>query len=434
MNNDNFKKENSKSFIYSYSNDTPIKIPEGEEEIEFLDFDSELDKPIIETDLSHATVGLRRIEPIDDSNKMNMDELLKKTRAPKVEHEIKTRKQNKAFFVSSIVAGLSFIIIVLIAIFTKGTSFYVDSAEVYYENKKIEVSEEYQTKVVTDNIYTGVTINDINDARELIKTDSSNQKAKCSNVKTKQVEQRIEKNYGITAINFCEMDYELASEIEQVIKTIYKEFPSIKGYITNITLINTPEFTSYIASFVSAKLFAKSNTKDTYPNVYKMSIYLNANYFLNKDYLTATVSDSASYGYFPNNATRYTIVAHELGHYLSFLAQMRATTELESTLLLDKENYREYSSLISDSNNGVFSLKMINEAYDNYNKKHKGVFANKDKFRESISEYAMATDSNGNYIYDETIAEAFHDYYVNRDNAKDASKEIMKVLKKYLNK
>ena len=113
---------------------------------------------------------------------------------------------------------------------------------------------------------------------------------------------------------------------------------------------------------------------------------------------------------------------------------MRSTTDLDSVLLLTKENYREYSNLISDSNNGVFSLKMINEAYESYNKSHKGEFSNADKFRESISEYAMATDANGSYIYDETIAEAFHDYYVNRTNAKPASKEIMKVLRKYLNK
>ena len=44
----------------------------------------------------------------------------------------------------------------------------------------------------------------------------------------------------------------------------------------------------------------------------------------------------------------------------------------------------------------------------------------------------MVKNNNGEYIYDETIAEAFHDYYINRDNAKEVSKEIVKVLKKYL--
>ena len=35
-------------------------------------------------------------------------------------------------------------------------------------------------------------------------------------------------------------------------------------------------------------------------------------------------------------------------------------------------------------------------------------------------------------IYDETIAEAFHDVYLNKDNAKDASKYIVSILKKKL--
>ena len=44
----------------------------------------------------------------------------------------------------------------------------------------------------------------------------------------------------------------------------------------------------------------------------------------------------------------------------------------------------------------------------------------------------IAKDNDGEYIYDETIAEAFHDTYLNKDNAIDASKYIIKVLKKYL--
>ena len=51
-----------------------------------------------------------------------------------------------------------------------------------------------------------------------------------------------------------------------------------------------------------------------------------------------------------------------------------------------------------------------------------------DDFRSSISGYAMAKDNSGNYIYDETIAEAFHDVYINGDLAKPASNYIVKVL------
>ena len=55
-----------------------------------------------------------------------------------------------------------------------------------------------------------------------------------------------------------------------------------------------------------------------------------------------------------------------------------------------------------------------------------------DEFRGSISKYAVAKDGEGNYIYDETIAEAFHDCYLNGDDAQLASKLIVSVLLSYL--
>ena len=80
---------------------------------------------------------------------------------------------------------------------------------------------------------------------------------------------------------------------------------------------------------------------------------------------------------------------------------------------------------------GEFSLLMIEEAYNNY-KKDTNTTLTIDEWRATISNYAVARDQNGEYIYDETIAEAFHDVYLNGDNAKEASKYIISVLKKHL--
>ena len=71
---------------------------------------------------------------------------------------------------------------------------------------------------------------------------------------------------------------------------------------------------------------------------------------------------------------------------------------------------------------------MITAAYNRY-KKEKGTNLSLDQWRATISKYAMAKDNYGNYIYDETIAEAFHDVYLNGTNAKDASKYIVAELK-----
>ena len=92
------------------------------------------------------------------------------------------------------------------------------------------------------------------------------------------------------------------------------------------------------------------------------------------------------------------------------------------------DNRKAYKSIISLYNDGDFSMKMIQEAFENYKKKNPNGYSDVYSFRSSISGYA-STD-----VYDETIAEAFHDCYLNGNNAKEASQEILKVLKKYFTK
>ena len=74
---------------------------------------------------------------------------------------------------------------------------------------------------------------------------------------------------------------------------------------------------------------------------------------------------------------------------------------------------------------------MINEAYEKY-KKDTNSTMSLDEWRGTISNYALAKNNSGEYIYDETIAESFHDVYLNRDNASTASKYIVSVLKEKL--
>ena len=85
----------------------------------------------------------------------------------------------------------------------------------------------------------------------------------------------------------------------------------------------------------------------------------------------------------------------------------------------------------NDFNANNYSKTLIEEAYNNFIREN-GVLYDFDNFRASISTYAMAKDDKGNYIYDETIAEAFHDVYLNGTNAKIASRYIVSVLEKYI--
>lgn len=281
------------------------------------------------------------------------------------------------------------------------------------------------TSIVYDNQYIKqLTLKSEDDVYKLISADSLKQKDNCPANVTK-IENEIINNYGIVAVNLCEMDYDFALELRDVVKFIYNNYPEARNYLTNLTLANVGEDTTFIAAFMPVFSFATSKTNSGYPVGIKTQILLNAKYFLNNSKLKGSVSYASKSGYFPPNASRSSTVAHEFGHYLSYVALLNYYNS-------DRLNYVKSSQasilyeVYNDFNVGNFSYNLLREAYDEYSK----LYANDsfEDFRSSISGYAMAKDSNGNYIYDETIAEAFHDVYINGDLAKPASSYIVKVL------
>ena len=350
------------------------------------------------------------------------------------------RTNNKKGVIIGMSCGLGVVALIFIAflIFKSPSSKYYFDTNVHENNDEIIQSEgdsssikkgKYSTSIIYDNTYSGVSISNNEDAYKLIETDSVQQKNNCPS-KIKTIENDIINKYGITAVNLCEMDDKFAKEIENVIKTIYEEYPSARGHITNLSLANVSMSDGYIAAFMPVFNFATSNSSSTYPWVIKTQVLLNTSYFLNAERLQASVTDGSKVGHFPPNATMYSPIAHEFGHYLSFLALMK-NYDTNSVLLVDGKNVNKFYKIYSDFGEGKFSLQMITEAYENY-KKDSNTSMTMDEWRGTISKYALAKDNSGNYIYDETIAESFHDVYLNGNNAKDASKYIIKVLKSKL--
>lgn len=281
------------------------------------------------------------------------------------------------------------------------------------------------TSIKYDNKYEGKTLNSANDVYNFIKSDSENQKANCpSNVVA--IENSIISNYGIKAVNFCEMDVSLASDLSSVVGYIYNYYPGARGNLTNLTIANIGENESFMAAFMPMFTFVTSNTNNKYPIGVKTEIVLNAKYFLNTSKLDSSVKYGVDTNYFPPNATKSSTVAHEFGHYLSYVALLNHYGA-SSFVFTKASNVKMLYAVYDDYDVGNFSYEVVKEAYDNYSGN-----LNFDQFRASISKYAIAKDANGNYIYDETIAEAFHDCYLNGNSAQIASRLIMQSLKKYL--
>ena len=283
-----------------------------------------------------------------------------------------------------------------------------------------------KTKIVYDNQYFKMfTLHGIGDVYEVIRTDSLKQKQGCP-TNIINIENQIINNYGIVAVNLCEMDEEFANEIKNVVAYIYNNYPTARNYLTNITLANVASGSSYMAAFMPIFTFVTSDTGSGYPVGSKTQIILNANYYLNLSKINNSVSYGSKSGYFPPNATRSSTVAHEFGHYLSYVALLNYYQSSKLNYVTTGQASKLYN-VYDDFNTGNFSRILLEEAYEEYIK----VYGNNLTFlgfRESISKYAVAKDNTGSYIYDETIAEAFHDCYINGNNAKPASRMIMKVL------
>lgn len=357
----------------------------------------------------------------------------------RINHNLTTSlsSNNKKQIVTIVIICLVVVGLIFISGGIVGSKYYFSEIE---NNNSGDYSVESETEgrrgknttaIVVDHRYDGVAIKNIDDANKLIIQDSTEQKNKCPK-EILAIENEIIDKYNITAVNLCEMDVDFAKELENVFKEIYDEYPTARKYITNLTLRNTSLLSDngVIAAFMPMFLFAESNSSSGYPWVIKTQVLLSSNYFLNKERLASSVQESSKAGHFPPNSTIYSPVAHELGHYLSFIAMMQHY-DVDSIRIIESNDVGIVSTLMDDFADGNYSLDIIKEAYENYKKTTDNPLE-LDEWRGTISAYALAKDKTGNYIYDETIAEAFHDTYLNKENAKEASKFIVEVLKKRL--
>lgn len=144
--------------------------------------------------------------------------------------------------------GVGILVVLVICLFI-----FNNSGKYYFSNNSYEGTDEiiqtnntntnpkrkskYSTIIITDNTYSGVKISSDKDACKLISEDSVVQKNNCPS-EIKAIADEIIKKYGDTAVNLCEMDIEFAKEVSNVFKKVYDEYPSVRGYLTNLSLVN----------------------------------------------------------------------------------------------------------------------------------------------------------------------------------------------------
>lgn len=306
----------------------------------------------------------------------------------------------------------------------------------FYNQNNIILEEKVyadpKTVIEFDKKYEKIIINSKEDANSLIAKESNKQKdnKKCSNNEIKDIEAEIENKYSVYA-NLCELDIKTANYLKNLLNYINTNYPKIIGYMSNLSLSNVNlNNNNYIASFVPAFTFAKADTKTSFPFIMKTELLLNSKYYLNETDLKYTIANASGSGYFVKNADGYSIIAHEMGHFLSF-ALLLKNKNIPDNMYITYENYNNYYAALEDYAENKLAKKIVSEAYNSYVNKVSANYRIED-FKNNISSFANAKNSWGEYNYDETIAEAFHDIYVNKNNASKESIAVINTLNKYL--
>lgn len=245
------------------------------------------------------------------------------------------------------------------------------------------------------------------------------------------LEYKLENNYNIPSVSFCDMSLDESIKITNVIEKMYQLFPNINGALTNITITNANTKDEYIAYFQPMYQFVNTNQDiNLYNKVNKTQILLNSYYFLNEKIIATPIEEIVGENWYVKDANWESTIAHELGHYISFLILLKSN-DLDNITLVTLSNYEQINKILEIFDNNIFSKSLIDEALYNYNLKYNTNYSI-DEFALSISKYANVKDKHGNLIADETIAEAVHDYFLHGDNCNKSSYEIIKIIKSRL--
>lgn len=339
-------------------------------------------------------------------------------------------KQDERFSILMSLLGIGFILFAAMIFIRRDDLF---KPFIYLKKQATNYIYGYNTSIIkTDNKYSNKTINTYDDAIKIIKRDFDEQSWLCENdIEISRAEYELQENFSIPSVSFCDAPYDVTLKLKDVISKMYSLFPNIQGALTNITITNASSSSEYIAYFQPLYQFVNINEDiNLFNKVNKTQILLNSYYFLNKEMLESNLENVVGENWYVNGATWESIIAHELGHYISFVILLREN-EMTNITFETPTNQAQIQSIIEIFNNGEHSNQLINEALLNFNSKY-NLNYDIDTFSSTISKYASTKDKKGNVIADETIAEAIHDYYLHGNGMKNSSREIVNVIKNRL--
>ncbi len=273
--------------------------------------------------------------------------------------------------------------------------------------------------VVECNISYDANVGSKEEAWAVIQKYGEMQKEKYDNPEVKELETRMEQEFGMAYVCLGEMDLETATDVYTACEYMFTTYPELNGTLTDLTIGNLEDGIILQAYALTRQYEFIHNGQDL-PKVIRNEIILDANHFLNREWLLADCA--LDNGHWPKNANISMIVVHELAHHMLEQGISRRYN-FENDWYLTDENKEAYYKVSSDrlSNQQVTYKEVVLGAYEKWCETNQGT---EDEFRKSISDYAMGIKDDGGISYTETFAEAIADVYLNGDDAAQASKLI----------
>lgn len=174
-------------------------------------------------------------------------------------------------------------------------------------------------------------------------------------------------------------------------EVVYKDFPQIKNKIKQIKEIEHP----------NSGIAVEPQKDGTY------IMYINKNTFYNGKVPKQLYEKDVKTHFHPKGTTYKDMAIHESGHM--------ATIEI-----MKKLNHNNNNAIAFDNDNNITVNKILNKAF---NKLSVNDIIEKNILIKNISGYAYKEKGQ------EIIAEAFADYYANRNSSTLLSRTIIKVMK-----
>lgn len=279
-----------------------------------------------------------------------------------------------------------------------GQEFYIHD---WNEFERYSKSNDCIKKYRCYGLVTGLNLPPINDGfhwcRSTITYQLQNNKSieleqdKKFNIFDSKYEKELKEKYKIKKLNIKHIDEKVLKDMLKNMEEVYKDFPQIKNKIKQIKEIEHP----------NGGIAVEPQKDGTY------IMYINKNTFYNDKVPKQLYEKDVKSHFHPRGTTYKDMTVHEAGHM--------AVIEI-----MKKLNHNNNNAIAFDNDNNITVNKILNKAF---NKLSVNDIIEKNILIKNISGYAYKKKGQ------EIIAEAFADYYVNKNNSTLLSKTIIEVMK-----